>query len=52
MKKNGTEKSKVISETIKEKSSAFIENKTFFSETADAAENNAEIKARINQFIF
>jgi len=50
--KKGIEKRRVITETKKEKFKAFIENKAFFSETAEAAEKTAEIKANMNQFIF
>ena len=50
-KKKGIEQSKVTNDTIKEKSKASIENNTFFSETAEAAENKAEINASMNQFI-
>ena len=51
-KKNGNENKRVTTDTKKEKFSAPIENNVFFSETAAAAENNAEINASKNQFIF
>ncbi|GAB6282724.1 MAG: hypothetical protein STSR0008_14710 [Ignavibacterium sp.] len=49
--KKGIEKNNVITETMKEKFNADKENNAFFSEIAEAAENTAEIKANVNQFI-
>ena len=48
--KKGIEKNRATIEIKNEKSRALIENNVFFSETADAAENTAEIKVNKNQF--
>ncbi len=49
--KNGIENRSVTKEIRNEKSNALSENNVFFSYTADAAENIAEINASQNQFI-
>jgi len=49
--KKGSEKIRVAIEIKNEKLSASKEKRAFFSDTAEAAENTAEMKASKNQFI-